>query len=87
MNPVRDLSTQTFNRLLVLNRIDAPPQRSTQATRSTSAWWRCACQCGATKDAAGYSLVNGSVQSCGCLGREVRAAVGATLAARRCARV
>lgn len=38
--------------------------------RSGTVYWRCVCECGASKIVAGTNLRSGSIQSCGCLSRE-----------------
>jgi hypothetical protein len=79
-----DLAGQVFGRLTVLRRAEPPaqqPHRSAPPNRA--AHWLCACVCGNTKVVPSFSLRNGSVRSCGCLGREVRHALGVARAAQR----
>ena len=45
-------------------------------TGQRGSWIECRCDCGATKIVAGNKLRGGEVQSCGCLKREQRAAMG-----------
>ena len=78
-----DLTGQPFGRLTARYRVPAPPQQPHQAARNVAAHWFCECVCNNTKVVPSFSLRNGSVRSCGCLGREVRRALGAALVARR----
>lgn len=58
-----DIVGQKFNRLLVIRYVglmDGNPKSH----------WLCRCDCGNSKIAAGKSLKNGSVKSCGCLNSE-----------------
>jgi hypothetical protein len=57
-----DLTSQRFNRLIVLGYAD---------TQGKRARWLCRCDCGAEKVISGKSLRNGGTQSCGCLSREL----------------
>lgn len=59
-----------FGRLTVIGRADGYTGKG--------AFYRCLCECGAKKDAAGYSLRAGKVRSCGCLQRESRVHHGAS---------
>jgi hypothetical protein len=61
-----DISGQRFGRLLVIDMAGV--------TASRSAVWRCVCDCGRTKNVSGKNLRSGESQSCGCLGKERRAA-------------
>lgn len=67
MPAVRDLSGQTFGRLVVVAR--AP-------SRKGRTYWRCQCVCGTTKDVAAQTLSRGLVVSCGCYHREQAAEQG-----------
>lgn len=60
-----DLTNQIFNRLTVLNYAGSNGQQSL---------WNCLCECGQTTTVRSYSLTSGNTQSCGCLGKESRAA-------------
>jgi hypothetical protein len=59
---------RTFGRLTVIKRVPAPKN-------DTGYWWLCRCVCGTIHRAAGFLLRKGSTRSCGCLRREVAAAV------------
>lgn len=67
MSRYRDLTNSRFGRLFVvgLDRIEGAEKR---------VYWTCWCDCGVEKSIRGDGLKNGVVQSCGCLGRERRAA-------------
>jgi hypothetical protein len=56
-----DLTGQTFNRLTVIKRAGKDEQKN--------ALWLCKCSCSEENEKVvrGYSLMNGDVQSCGCL--------------------
>lgn len=63
----RDLTNQTFGRLMVVSRATPLNYR---------ARWHCVCSCGKTKDVLEQNLLNGHVKSCGCLlSQEVRARI------------
>jgi hypothetical protein len=62
MSAMKDLIGQRFGRLTVVERAE---------NYRTEARWRCACDCGGDTRVTGYNLRSGSVQSCGCLRREV----------------
>ena len=61
----KDLTGQKYTRLLVVG----PSERR---SKHGSVYWDCICDCGGTHQVIGAQLKNGSVQSCGCLGRERR---------------
>lgn len=63
-----DLTGQRFDRLLVAERL-APD-------RHGKVRWRCVCDCGAQATAATNVLRRGEKRSCGCLRRELMAALG-----------
>ncbi|MGL5732317.1 MAG: hypothetical protein ACRCX5_14505 [Bacteroidales bacterium] len=58
----KDMSGLTFNRLTVLSRADNVNMR---------AMWNCLCSCGKELIVSGKHLRNKSVQSCGCLNKEI----------------
>lgn len=62
-----DYAGKRFGRLLVLSRAGA-------TKNGGNVVWRCACDCGATKDVLSTSLRIGQTQSCGCAQREKAAA-------------
>lgn len=66
---VIELSGMRFGRLVVVKR---------HGTRGKGAAWECQCNCGMTKILRSYSLRRGSVQSCGCLQRELASAKSKT---------
>lgn len=57
-----DLTGKKYGRLLVLGIDD-------RGTRKT--YWNCQCDCGNIKSVRADSLISGSIQSCGCLKKEV----------------
>jgi hypothetical protein len=59
-----DLTGQQFSRLTVLSYVG----------RSA---WRCICVCGVERTVDAYHITRGMTMSCGCLGRESRAAANA----------
>lgn len=61
-----------FGRLIVVEEVVLPRQRSGRPSRDTH--WICQCDCGATKQIRADGVKSGAVQSCGCLGRERRSA-------------
>ena len=67
MSRYTDLTNKRFGRLFVvaLDHITESDKR---------VFWRCWCDCGAEKSVRGDMLRSGDVQSCGCLGKERRAA-------------
>ena len=72
-NRCKDILGQRFGRLVVLERAEnyVKPSKTSQ-----TAQWLCQCDCGALIIARGDQLRRGSVQSCGCLHREVAAQQG-----------
>ena len=59
-----DLTGMKFNRLTVLKRVEN--------TKDGHARWLCRCSCGNECVVIGKHLRSGAIQSCGCLGREIR---------------
>lgn len=59
----RDLIGQTFGRLTVLARMTKIGEKNVR--------WLCYCTCGNKKLVYSANLVNGNVQSCGCLRKEL----------------
>lgn len=59
MGVFRDLTGQTFGRLLVTDLVD-------RGGKNKSAKWCCMCECGMVTHVYTYALNNGSVRSCGC---------------------
>jgi hypothetical protein len=53
-----DLSDRRFGRLTVVGQAAAKPDKAI--------WWKCICDCGASKEARGADLNRGFVTSCGC---------------------
>lgn len=66
--PAMDLTGLRFGRLEVVERA---PNLRPKVTR-----WLCYCDCGAEVTAAVNNLRSGNTQSCGCLNRDIMAAVG-----------
>lgn len=64
----RDLTDMTFGRLTAI--------KTCGQDKQNRFIWRCSCDCGATKDIRGRSLVQGLTKSCGCLAAESAAASG-----------
>ena len=60
----KDLIGQRFGRLRVIERGENDAEGR--------AVWRCACDCGGTRDVKAANLMRGETRSCGCLGRETR---------------
>lgn len=60
---------QVYGRLTVIERTVCPKRFASEAYRDHT-WWRCLCECGGEKIAAGPNLTAGYVKSCGCLKRE-----------------
>ena len=58
----KDLTGQKFGRLTVLN--------FKEINNNHKSVWHCKCDCGNECDVIGAQIVNGSIQSCGCLHRE-----------------
>jgi len=69
-----DLTGRRFGRLVVKEIGD----RVVYASGGVAQRWRCACDCGGTKDAFGGPLLDGRTQSCGCLHRERTSAARTT---------
>lgn len=65
--PRLTLVGQRFGRLTVV---------ATAPCKKSRTLWACRCDCGNTLTVIGHSLKRGNTQSCGCLRRERRAAVG-----------
>lgn len=64
--PVANLIGKRFGRLVVLS-LD----RVSQSTSGKNYfYWKCKCDCGATKSVVRNNLSSGSTRSCGCLGKE-----------------
>lgn len=59
-----DLTGQRFGRLVVLERVEN--------SKTGSSRWLCKCDCGKTRIHSAGTLNYGTVQSCGCYGREIR---------------
>ena len=59
----KDISGQTFNRVLVL-------YRKGHAKDKHITWW-CRCSCGAEFECPGNALIRGNTKSCGCLSKEL----------------
>lgn len=66
MSPPRNLAGQTFGHLVAVN-------DSGKRTTKGEVIWTCRCKCGRLHDASASNLIRGSVQSCGCLARELSA--------------
>lgn len=64
---IRDLRSQRFGRLIVL-------ERTEEKYDNGNIVWRCLCDCGKECCVMGNSLVCGDTRSCGCLQRETTAA-------------
>lgn len=70
MRKTIDLTGQKFGRLIVLERdYNYPIEHN---LKSKSAFWKCKCSCGNFKTVIGRDLRNNTIQSCGCLGKEIR---------------
>ena len=61
----KDLTGKVFGRLMVLRRDEKHNHKKRE-----SYYWICCCSCGNVKTIRGSSLLDGSIQSCGCLQRE-----------------
>jgi len=59
-----DLVNRVFGRLTAI--------KPTRANRKSGWSWECLCECGKTKVVLAASLLRGSVQSCGCLSRDLK---------------
>lgn len=76
MGKVIDLTGQRFGMLTVIERAPKP-----EGSHSTSAFWRCRCDCGNEKIISGNVLRAGKSKSCGCLNykqRDLTSLVGKT---------
>ena len=70
MGKAIDLTGNIFGRLTVLERdYDYPIERN---LKNSGAYWKCKCSCGNFKTVRGRDLRNNIIQSCGCLGKEIR---------------
>ena len=58
-----DLTNQKFGRLVALKKVDS---------KSNKTYWLCQCECGNQKEIQTSHLINGAIQSCGCLQNEIR---------------
>lgn len=65
--PIIDLTGQKFNRLTVLERDFSYPSGA-----GKPAYWKCQCDCGNIKSVRTDKLRDGTIQSCGCLSKEIR---------------
>lgn len=72
MTKAMDLLSQRFGRLIVIEREGND--------KSGKTIWKCVCDCGQTTSVQGSSLKSGTIQSCGCLGREKLLEYGKTAA-------
>jgi hypothetical protein len=63
---IRDLSGLTFGRLFVTRFLG----QVKNGKNSKCTLWECRCSCGSVIERPGYSLVEGNVQSCGCIRRD-----------------
>ena len=61
MKQPRDLTGQTFGRLIALNRVPVKGDSK----------WVCRCSCGTIKTISGADLVSGHTKSCGCYFKEI----------------
>lgn len=68
MGKVINLVGERFGRWTVLERAEKPIN-----SRSSSAFWKCRCDCGTEKIISGNVLRQGKSKSCGCLNKEPRA--------------
>ena len=68
---LQDLAGKQFGYLTVLER--------DLSYKQNRPYWKCSCRCGNTKTVFGQLLINGSVQSCGCLGNSIGEAIIADL--------
>ena len=66
MSRYTDLTNKRFGRLFVVD--------LSHVDKNHRVYWRCWCDCGEEKSIRADGLKSGVVQSCGCLGIEVRAA-------------
>ena len=74
LRPQNDLTGKRFGRWLVESFVGTRKKPgSYQCTL-----WQCVCDCGTQKIVAGYSMVSGDSQSCGCHAREVSRKVNTT---------
>lgn len=61
MPQIRNLSGQTFGRLVVL---------SFTRIKDHRAYWLCKCECGVEREFSGHNLAQRKIKSCGCIGKE-----------------
>ncbi len=61
-----DMTGERFGRWTVIEKVPKP-----QFSASTSAFWRCRCDCGTEKIVSATSLRCGDSQSCGCYRTEI----------------
>ena len=76
MGKIIDLTGQRFGMLTVIEQAPKP-----EGSHSTSAFWRCRCDCGNEKIISGNVLKAGKSKSCGCLNykqRDLTSLVGKT---------
>lgn len=71
-----DRTGQRFGRLVVVRYHGSKPARS--GSRSTRAFWVCACDCGNETVVAATSLAEGHTTSCGCVLAAIRKVVNVT---------
>jgi hypothetical protein len=69
MSALIDLTGKQFERLTVIER--AGSYRSWNSPETSSAMWRCRCECGNEVIVRGANLRAGLTRSCGCLRREI----------------
>jgi hypothetical protein len=62
----KDLTGQTFGRLVVIRRAN----NRVRPSGTSAVYYECKCQCGTTKDISSNSLRTGDSKSCGCYHRD-----------------
>lgn len=69
-----NLKNKKFNRLTVIEEVGRDKLNG-------SIIWKCKCDCGNIKEVSAHNLKNNSIQSCGCLQREIRIKNGKSVGA------
>ena len=69
MSKIKDLTSQKFNRLTVIEQ---------NGRQSGKVVWKCQCDCGNIINVIGSNLTSNKVKSCGCLRREKQSKWGAS---------
>lgn len=74
----KDLTGQRFNRLVVVSRAEDKiyPNQRYSSGYAVYPQWNCICDCGNSVVVRADQLINGRIQSCGCLKKEQMSSVG-----------